>query len=65
MLDGTNYYYWRACMVAFLKYMGNKTWNAVIRGWTPQVITTKDDTQSLKPEKDGSKVEDEESHGNS
>ena len=31
----TNYSYWKARMIAFLKSIDNKTWKAVISGWTP------------------------------
>ena len=30
ILDGTNYEYWKARMVAFLKSLDSRTWKAVI-----------------------------------
>lgn len=32
ILDGTNYDYWKAMMVVFLKSLGNKAWKVVIKG---------------------------------
>lgn len=32
ILDGTNYDYWKAHVVSFLKYMDNKTWKLVMDG---------------------------------
>ena len=37
ILDGTNYDYWKARMTAFLRSIDNKTWKAIIKGWTPPV----------------------------
>lgn len=67
ILDGTNYDYWKARMVAFLKSMDNKTWKAVIKGWEHHVVKDKDakDTTDLKPEEDWFKEEDELVLGNS
>jgi len=42
ILDGTNYDYWKARMVAFLKSMDNKTWKAIIKGWDHPVVMDKD-----------------------
>lgn len=52
-------------MVAFIKSMDSKTCKEVINGWTPPKVTTEDGTETLKPEKDWSKEEDEEAHDNS
>lgn len=32
IMDSTNYDYWKACMVDFLKSMDNKIWKEVIKG---------------------------------
>ena len=32
ILDGSNYEYWKARMVAFLKSLDSRTWKAVIKG---------------------------------
>lgn len=50
ILDGTNYDYWKACKVPFLKSMDRKTWKVVIKGWTHPMITAQDGTQFLTPE---------------
>jgi hypothetical protein len=50
VLDESNYDYWKARMVAFLKSMDNKAWKAIIKGWTHPVVTAKDGTTSQKPE---------------
>src|ERR1044072_4469694 len=68
ILDGTNYDYWKARMVAFLKSIDNKTRKAIVKGWTPPVNFHKEGTSttiSLKPEEEWTKEEDEEAHGNS
>ncbi|XP_050896014.1 uncharacterized protein LOC127102712 [Lathyrus oleraceus] len=54
-------------MVAFLKYMENKTWKAIIRGWKHPVVNGKDGkaTTKLKPEEGWSKEENELALGNS
>ena len=35
LLDGTNYWYWKACMCAFVKSMDELAWKVVLTGWTP------------------------------
>jgi hypothetical protein len=67
ILDGSNYDYWKARMVAFLKSMDNKTWKVVIRGWEHPVMNDTDGkaTTELKHEEDWSKEEDELALGNS
>lgn len=34
------------------KSMDGNTWKVVINGWTPQKVTTEDDSESLKSKKD-------------
>jgi hypothetical protein len=43
ILDGTNYEYWKARMVAFLKFMDRKTWKVVIKCWEHPVVMEKDE----------------------
>lgn len=67
ILDGTNYEYWKARMVAFLKSLDSRTWKAVIKGWEhPKMLDTEGKpTNELKPEEDWTKEEDELALGNS
>jgi len=67
ILDGTNYDYSKARMIAFLKSMENKTWKAVVKGRTHPVVTTRECTSTyvLNPKEEWSKEEDEEPLGNS
>lgn len=58
ILDGKNYEYWKAKMVAFLKFIDIKTWKVVVKGWKHPVITFQDGSTRLKPEVDWSKDED-------
>ena len=37
LLDGTNYGYWKACMLTFIMSMDELAWKAVLTGWTPPV----------------------------
>ncbi|CAM8913742.1 unnamed protein product [Rhodiola kirilowii] len=39
LLEGTNYGYWKSVMKAFLKSLDEKTWRAVLIGWTPPMMT--------------------------
>lgn len=50
VLDGTHYDYWKANMVAFLKFMDNKTWKVIIRGWKHPMNVSQDGTSSLNLE---------------
>ncbi|KAA0054815.1 Receptor-like protein 12 [Cucumis melo var. makuwa] len=65
MLDGVNYGYWKARMIAFLKLVDSKCWKAVLTEWEPSC--TKDDVGKimLKLEITWTKEEDEKSLGNS
>src|ERR1044072_1628596 len=71
VLDGTNYDYWKARMTAFLKSIDNKTWKAVVKGWTPRVNKGKETEGSAstitdyKKEEDWTKEEEEEAWANS
>ena len=46
-------------MVTFLKSIDNKTWKDVIKGWKHRVITSKDETLTLKSKVDWKNVEDD------
>ena len=68
VLDGTNYDYWKAHMTAFLRAIDNKTWKAIVKGWTPPVETTTKGTSTTikyKEEEKWTKEEDEEALANS
>ena len=56
MLDGLNYTYWKARMIAFLKSIDNKTWKVVVSRWTPPQVTDTDGKMSLKPKKNLRKI---------
>src|ERR1044072_7469243 len=69
VLDGTNYDYRKARMTAFLRSIDNKTWKAIVTGWTPPVNKTTEEgtstTISYKKEEDWTKEEDEDALENS
>ena len=69
VLDGTNYDYWKARMSAFLKSIDNKTWRAIVKGWTPPVNKTTEGSSTTTPdykkEEDWTKQEEEEARANS
>ena len=47
ILDGSNYEYWKARMVAFLKALDSRTWKAVIKGWEhPKMLATGENPSS-------------------
>lgn len=50
LLDETNYYYWKAKMVAFIKSIGSKTLKVVVKGWKHPKTTSEDGSTSLKLE---------------
>lgn len=52
-LDGTNYDYYKFMMISFLKFMCNKAWKYVIKGWKYPVINS-------KPKVEWTNVEDDE-----
>src|ERR1044072_5227009 len=61
ILDGTNYDYWKARIVVFLKSTDSKVWKAVVKGWKHHVVAS---TSDLKPEEKWTKKEDEEALAN-
>ena len=52
ILDGSNYDYWKPCMVAFLKSLDSKAWRAANKGWEHPVIVGKDGNTTPKPEEE-------------
>ncbi|MCI47417.1 gag-pol polyprotein, partial [Trifolium medium] len=67
LLDGSNYDYWKSCMIAFVKSIDSRTWKAVLKGWDHPKIKDANgvDTAELKPEEKWSTVEDALVLGNS
>jgi len=67
ILYGTNYDYWKARMVAFLKSMDSKTWKVIIKGWEHPVVMDRNGKAitTLKPEEEWYKEEDGLALGNS
>ncbi|WJX72422.1 hypothetical protein P8452_56307 [Trifolium repens] len=65
VLDESNYDYWKARMVAFLKSMDQKAWRAIITGWNHPIITAADGSTSLKGVAYWSPEEETEASGNS
>jgi len=67
VLDGTNYDYWKAHMIAFLKSIDIKNLKAIIKGWKHHVVMDKyrKTTTDLRPEEDWSEDKDELALGNS
>ena len=67
ILDGTNYDYWKARMVAFIKSMDNKSWKSVVKGWDPPMAKDEDGkiTDMLKAEEDQNDEDDKLAEGNS
>ncbi|KAK2436489.1 hypothetical protein QL285_021481 [Trifolium repens] len=47
-LDGSNYDYWKARMIAFIKSMDQRAWRAIVTGWNHPMVTAEDDSTSLK-----------------
>ena len=53
ILDGNNYGYWKARMSAFLKSIDNKTWKAVVNGWSaPLNKDAEGNSTTIKAESD-------------
>jgi len=54
ILDGTNYDYWKARMMAFFKSMDSKTWKVIIKDWEHPVVMDKNGkaTTTLKSEEE-------------
>ncbi|XXG89743.1 hypothetical protein AAC387_Pa12g1673 [Persea americana] len=56
LLDGSNYAYWKAKMVAFLKAIHLKVWKSAVNGYSLPTITT-DGITGPKPEDKWTKEE--------
>ena len=65
VLDGTNYSYQKARMIAFLKSIDQKTCKAIVTKWSHSEVTNKDEIVSPKPEIEQTVAEEEASTGNS
>ncbi|KAK2396297.1 gag-protease polyprotein [Trifolium repens] len=65
VLDGSNYDYWKARMIAFIKSMDKKAWKAIVTGWNHPIVTTEDGSSILKGERDWTPEEEAESNNNS
>ncbi|KAK2451549.1 gag-protease polyprotein [Trifolium repens] len=48
ILDGSNYDYWKARMIAFIKSMDQRAWRAIVTGWNHPMVTAEDGSTSLK-----------------
>ena len=62
IMDDTNYDYWKAHVVAFLKSIDSKTWKAIVKGQNHPMDSQKEGastTLNLKKEEDWTKEEDE------
>ncbi|CAI8593353.1 unnamed protein product [Vicia faba] len=67
ILIGTDYYYLKFRMVAFIKSMDNKAWKVMVKGWDPPMILGPDGkvTNMVKAEKDWDDKDEKELEGNS
>ncbi|KAK2363199.1 gag-protease polyprotein [Trifolium repens] len=65
VLDGSNYDYWKARMIAFIKSMDQKAWKAIVTGWNRPIVTAEDGSSILKGERDWTPEEEAESNNNS
>ncbi|KAK2362046.1 gag-protease polyprotein [Trifolium repens] len=65
VLDGSNYDYWKARMIAFIKSMDQKAWKAIVTGWNHPIVTAEDGSSILKGERDWTPEEEAESNNNS
>ncbi|KAA0054378.1 Receptor-like protein 12 [Cucumis melo var. makuwa] len=59
VLDGANYGYWKARMVAFLKSLDLRCWRVVMAGWEYPTETSEDGIITPKSELKWSRAEDE------
>ena len=59
LLDGTNYGYWKARMMAFLKSLDLNCWKAVMVGWEQPTETSEDGVATPKTKLKWWKAEDE------
>ena len=54
ILNGTYYDYWKVRMVAFIKFVNNKAWKVMVKGWDPPMVVGPDGkaTDVVKVEED-------------
>ena len=64
-MDVINYDYYKVVIGAFLKSLENKPCKVMMKGHKHPMITSKDDTTTIKLEVDWTDVEDDEALGNS
>ncbi|CAM8920372.1 unnamed protein product [Rhodiola kirilowii] len=50
LLEGPNYGYWKSKMKAFLKFLDEKAWRAVLVGWTLPLMANAEGIMVLKPD---------------
>lgn len=67
ILDGSNYEYWKARKVTFIKTMDNKAWKSIVKGWEPPKVKDEDGQiiDVLKPEEDWDDEDENLAQGNS
>ncbi|KAK2356066.1 gag-protease polyprotein [Trifolium repens] len=65
VLDGSNYDYWKARMIAFIKSMDSKVWKAIVTGWNHPIVSAEDGSSILKDERDWTPEEETASSNNS
>ena len=64
VLDGSNYDYWKARMIAFIKSMDSKAWKAIVTGWNHPIVSAEDGSSILKDERDWTPEEETASSNN-
>ena len=65
VLNGSNYAFWKARMIAFLKSIDNKSWKTIITRYEHPIEKDVDGKVTQKPEISWSNTEGEASLGNS
>ncbi|KAA0043414.1 gag-pol polyprotein [Cucumis melo var. makuwa] len=63
VLDGKNYFYWKPCMIFFIKTLDGKVWTTLVGGYEPPMVTV-NGVLVPKPEIDRTDVEEQVSVGN-
>ncbi|CAM8934553.1 unnamed protein product [Rhodiola kirilowii] len=65
LLYGPNYGYWKSKMKAFLKFLDEKAWRAVLVGWTQPMMANPEGVIMPKPEALWTEVDEKAYVGNS
>ena len=65
LLDGSNYFYWKACMKVFIKAINEKAWRYVLIGWKHPITKDSEGKEILKLEITWSTEEDMLANNNS